>query len=167
MAVARRGRRAARELGGGCRSRVALKTVVREHFVNICFEKIEVGVIMASMDAINNGNGRGARPLQRLGRELIPVRRRGLQGMENAKAFSPVTPKGRLWVFGVRPDRRSDGIGLTQDQCSMMILDHPRPAYARSDTALARQRGNEFFSWPGRPRKPLTRLDSRKESEGN
>ncbi len=46
-------------------------------------------------------------------------------------ARKPVTAKGRLWVSGVRPDRRSDGIGQRQHQCSMMIVDHPRPTYAR------------------------------------
>ncbi len=43
----------------------------------------------------------------------------------------------------------------------------PLPTCARSDTALAGKRGNEFFSWPGRPRNALIRLDSRKETEEN
>ncbi len=49
-----------RKLGAGGRSRDSLKIVGREHFVSICFGKLEVGLIMVSMDAIDNGNARTA-----------------------------------------------------------------------------------------------------------
>ena len=66
---------------------------------------------------------------------------------DRPNASRPETRNSQGEALGVwrSTDRRPDGIGQRGDQCSMMILDHPRPTYARSDTALARKRGNEFF----------------------
>ena len=52
-------------------------------------------------------------------------------------------------------DRRSHGIGQREDQCSMVLLDHPRPPYARSDAALPGKRGDEFFFLARSPAQPL------------
>jgi ribosomal protein L15 len=63
--------------------------------MNICFEKIEVGVIMASMNAIHDGDGRGSRPctgsagsLSRFGGEVCKAgKREGLFGLLPRRGF--------------------------------------------------------------------------------